>query len=366
MLLHRLGLLGCLLAPLAWAQEPHNEAPPAVESEQLDESLANEIDHLDYLFTPGHVFPLFGSHPYIAEGLPDGVKPPLPFGITPGYFGQTQDITLSDFQIHSVDVVGLPVNSIPDFFPILQELTNVTANIPNELVQTSVRADVWLLPILNVFVLYGEVEGDVSVDIEIPEQSLLPSGPLSNLLGGLLTLPRIDIPLFDVHYYGDAVGYGYTVAAGYKNFFATWTEVETETDLDSDQGFKIQSDSLVKNPRIGWIFNPRVTAWVGGLHLDVTHVAVQSTGADFLGDLDLIQSLPVIGGPLGDLLGNTLSSVPAVNGAVTLDFEVSLAEERPWNYLAGALITLSDHVNIELEYGFGVREYVVAGIGLRF
>lgn len=354
-----------LLAQLGLSSVQAEEAEP-VEGELLDESLANDIDHLDYLFTPGHIFPLFGTHPYIAEGLPAGVKPPLPYGITPGIFSQTQQIQLTDFEINSIDVLGLPISGIPDFFPLLQGLTDVKVHIPNDLVQKSVRADAWLLPIFNVFVMYGEVEGDVSVDIEIPQQDLAAGTPLSDLLGGLLTLPRIDIPLFDVHYYGDTVGMGYTVAIGYKRLFATWTEVDTETDLNSDQGFTIQSDSHVMNPRVGWIFTPWLTTWVGGLHLEVTRVAVQSHRADFLSELDLVRDLPVVGDIVGDLIGDTLTAVPTVNEAVTLDFEVTLTEEQPWNYLAGSLITLTPNINIELEVGWGVREYWLAGLGLRF
>lgn len=330
--------------------------------EELDESLADDIDHLDYLFTPGHIFPLFGTHPYIAEGLPEGVKTPLPYGITPGIFSQTQDIQLVDFKINTVDVIGLPIGSIPDFYPLLKGLTDVKVHIPNNLVQKSVRVDAWLLPVLNVFALFGEVEGDVSVDIEIPEQSVLPGG----LLGAVTRIPKVEIPLFDVQYAGDAVGYGYTIAAGYKRFFVTWTEVDTETDLHSKQGFTIQSDSHVLNPRMGWIFKPWLTTWVGGLHLDVTRVAVQSHGAHFIGDLDLIQTLPVVGPVLGDLLGNTLEAIPAVNEAVNLDFEVTLVEEQPWNYLAGALINIGRHISIELETGWGVRQYWLAGVGFRF
>ncbi|MDD9892963.1 MAG: hypothetical protein OXT49_05575 [Gammaproteobacteria bacterium] len=354
--------------PNAVDQTPADEQAVAEDTpgEKLDETLANEINHLDYLFTPGHVFPLFGTHPYIAEGLPPGVKPPLPYGLTPGIFVQTQDIQLTDFRINSVDVAGIPIDTIPEFFPLLAGLTNVEVDIPNELVQKSIRADAWLLPILNVFALYGEVEGDVSVDIKIPEQSLIPGGPLADLLGGVATIPQIDIPLFDVQYFGEAVGYGYTVALGYKRFFMTWTEVETTTDLDSDQGFTIQSDSIVLNPRAGWIWTPWLTTWVGGLHLEVTKVAVQSNGNDFLGDLDLLQNLPVVGGPVGDLLGNLLETVPVVNEAVALDFEVTLVEEQPWNYLAGALINVGPNIAIEFEAGWGVREYWLAGLGVRF
>lgn len=366
---NRLGPVATLLLLLgAWpavlCAEDKSKLEPT-ESE-LDESLANEINHLDYLFTPGHIFPLFGSHPYIAEGLPEGVEPPLPFGITPGIFSQTQNIQLTDFKINTVDVLGQPIGGIPEFFPLLQDLTNVKVHIPNDMVQTSVRADAWILPILNVFAMYGDVEGDVSIDIEIPEQSLLPQGPLSGLLGGLLTLPKVDIPLFDVHYYGEAVGFGYTVAIGYKRLFATWTEVDTTTDLESDQGFSIQSDSHVMNPRVGWIAAPWLTTWLGGLHLEVTHVAVQSSRADFVSELDLIQDLPVLGPALGNLLSNSLNTIPAANEAVGLDFEVSLEEEQPWNYLAGALINIGPHIAIEVETGWGVRDYWLAGLGLRF
>jgi hypothetical protein len=360
-----LGFLWMLPAYAEDAAEADSAAEPEA-NEKLDESLANDIDHLDYLFTPGHIFPLFGSHPYIAEGLPEGVKPPLPYGITPGIFTQTQDIQLTDFQIHGVDALGVPLSGIPDFFPLLQGLTDVEVDIPNYLVQKSIRADAWLLPIFNVFVLYGEVEGDVSVDIKIPEQQLSSGNPLTDLLGGLLTVPQVDIPLFDVQYYGKAVGLGYTVAIGYQRLFATWTEVKTETDLDSAQGFTIQSDSHVLNPRVGWIVSPWLTAWVGGLHLEVTRVAVQSNGADFLGELDLIRDLPVAGDLVGNLIGDTLNSVPVINEAVKLDFEVTLTEEQPWNYLAGSLITLTPNINIELEVGWGVREYWLAGLGLRF
>lgn len=351
-------VLGAIAGP---AYASPQEAAGANE-EQLDESLADEINHLDYLFTPGHIFPLFGTHPYITRGLPEGGKLPLPYGVTAGVFSQSQNIQLTDFKINTVDVLGVPIGGIPEFFPLLQNLLNVKVHVPNDLVQKSIRADAWILPIVNVFAIFGKVEGDVSVDIEIPEQTLVSGG----LLGGLTTVPQITIPLFDVQYFGDAFGLGYTVAVGYKRFFVTWTEVDTETDLDSNQGFTIQSQSHVINPRTGWIFTPWLTTWVGGMHLEVTQVDVQSHGADFIGDLDLIRDLPVVGDLVGDLLSDTLQALPAVNEAANLDFEVVLEEEEKWNYLAGANITIGPHISIELEAGWGVREYWLAGFGFRF
>lgn len=96
--------------------------------------------------------------------------------------------------------------SPPPTFP-LPPITNVLAIVvDSEIENVDLKVDVWLLPFLNVFGIYGRIDGRTTVD-------------LSNT--GVLLPP--DFQRLNIAYDGDVYGGGVVLAVGGDRWFASLT-----------------------------------------------------------------------------------------------------------------------------------------------
>jgi hypothetical protein len=189
--------------------------------------------------------------------------------------------------------------------------SNDDLDIQNRITEYNVKLDAWLLPYLNVFGIIGQVDGTTRVDFT-----------------------RAGLPLpFDrltINYDGTVYGAGATLAGGNEHYFASLTAIATETDLSGD--FDSSAQALVLTPKVG-LHDDRGAFWIGAMYQDAeeTH-------------------------------SGTLS-VPFV-GAV--DFDVDLQEKDNWNLLLGISGALGAHWVLEMEGGFGGREYSTLALTYRF
>ncbi|NQT82290.1 hypothetical protein HQ563_04665 [bacterium] len=215
---------------------------------------------------------------------------PRPFGIGLNFYHQEQDYHLTSLTVNLPNVG-------------LAEAAGV--GVENTTNEVDVKADLWLLPFLNVFAIVGDVDGETTVD---------PGPPLSEL---------------EVDYEGLVYGGGLTLAAGGKLFFGSVTMVLTGTELDTSSS---SVEAWVLMPRFG-VHVGRMAFWVGAMY--------QEAEERHSGHI----SLPFFG---------------------NVNYDVELEEKEPWNYLVGLSAGISKHWNLELEGGFGDREHVVVSVGYRF
>jgi len=198
------------------------------------------------------------------------------------------------------------------------DLKSLTVNLPNvglaeasgvevenETLEEHLKLDLWLLPFFNVFGIVGHVEGETIVQ---------PGPPLDEI---------------EVDYDGVVYGGGGTVGIGVKWFFGSLSATFTDTELDT-------ATSSVQ----AWILTPRVgvrvkslSFWVGAMYQDAEE--------RHRGNI----SLPFFG---------------------SVDYDVELEEEEPWNYTAGLRAELGRHWELELEGGFGERKHALVSFGYRF
>ena len=87
--------------------------------------------------------------------------------------------------------------------------------IDNEVDHTDIKFDVWVTPFLNVFAVYGQLDGSTVIDLSV--------------LG--LPLP-VETNHLTVDYDGDVYGAGLVLAVGGDRWFASLTGTFTETSLD--------------------------------------------------------------------------------------------------------------------------------------
>ncbi|MGD9265640.1 MAG: hypothetical protein PVJ71_07670 [Lysobacterales bacterium] len=237
----------------------------------------------------------------LMKDLAGDAELPRPWGIGLDFYTMDQD-----YDIEALDF-ALPIPGVS-----LGDPSDIMST--NEVMHFDLKADVWLLPFLNVFAIVGRVDTDTTVDFSQAEITGLPFD-----LGTLL-----------VNFDGTVFGGGFTLAYGTEDWFASATTTLTETSISGD--FKSSVDSFTVQPRLGLV-RGNWTTWVGAMYLDVDE--------SHRGAIDL----PFIG---------------------PVDFAVDLATTDHWNYAIGVAHHFGDRANLSFEVGFGNREHTLFNFNYRF
>jgi len=234
--------------------------------------------------------PLFG------KDWAGGRELPLPFGVGLTIYEQNQGYSLDRLSVGVPGFEQLPLGAL---------------EIDNRIREVNVKADAWLFPFLDVYLLGGKLRGQTVVDFS--------AVPLQVPLG------RVRI-----NYDGEVYGGGATAVLGTERVFGSLSAVWTKTSLSGD--FDSSAKAFVLSPRAG-VHGGRGSLWLGVMYqqADESH-----TG---------IVSIPFVG------------RVP---------FSVSLSQENAWNGLIGMEAGLDEHWHMELEGGFGNRTSATATVAYRF
>ena len=185
------------------------------------------------------------------------------------------------------------------------------------------RADLWVLPFLNVFATVGGVQLNVRVTgFDLP---LGVSGRPPEVIRG-----DVNFDLDFTGYYG---GGGFVLMYGWKNFFTSADYSTVWTHLESSQsgvtGNELRTDTA--SFRFGY-----------------NSGAVQPyLGARWVKKIDRFEG--TVGGP----------------GGQPLTFAVEL-QAPAWNYTAGIHSLIAGHYELIVEAGFGQRTHGLVNFGYRF
>jgi len=228
-------------------------------------------------------------------------KLPRTFGIGIDYFRMDQP-----YQFDSLS-----------FFPPVLPITDPNIiGVNSDVHNVDVKFDVWVLPFLNVFAIYGDIGGETRVD-------------LSDV--------GLPVPPITIDYDGDVFGGGLTLAVGGDRWFASVTGTFTDTDLSGDFNSSVKATTV--QPRIGIRYGDNTEFWIGGYYIDAEE--------SHSGMIDL---------DLGPLLG----------GVIPLDFAVKLSQKDDFNLSAGTHMMLTDAWEATVEVGGGDRSTVLANLTYRF
>lgn len=197
-------------------------------------------------------------------------------------------------------------------------------NIDNDIRFNDIKLDVWVLPFLNVFGIYGRIDGDTHIDLR---PLGLPLPPQTNSL--------------NVVYDGDVYGGGIVLAVGGDQWFASVTATFTDTSLGGDFDSSVEATTI--QPRVGLRFGNHTEIWVGGYFLDAEE--------KHSGTIDL--DLGIFGGFL------------PVDGQDAV-FAVDLSQQEDFNFSLGTHMTFSDSWEATVEVGAGDRRTVLANFTYRF
>ncbi|WP_144209479.1 virulence protein [Shewanella donghaensis] len=245
------------------------------------------------------------------EAIDLGHELPKPYGFTINYMSMEQPLI-----VDSVSFSGLG--------DIIDDNVSIKGSEAFQDSETiTLRADMWVLPFLNLYGVIGQTKGssiaNVQIEFDRPFQPPLVSDPFD----------------FELNFKGTTYGAGGTIVGGIGNWFALLDVNYTNTDLDILDG---EISSIVVSPRVGYrtkFYGHDTQIWVGAMYQNV-----EQTFSGYLSD---------IGIPLGD--GK---------------FEVNQHLEDKWNGLFGGQIALGKGFDLLIEGGFGTRSSFMAGIGYRF
>jgi hypothetical protein len=234
----------------------------------------------------------------VAQESPDapGSRMPKPWGVGVTYYQQAQP-----YKIESLTM------SLPGIDPAVAKGLDVH-NFTETLHATF---DYWLLPFLDVQVLFGKLESNTKVG-------------LSELNVGI---PLADL---DVKSKGLVYGAGATLAYGTDRFFGTLTGQYTDTRLD-EEGASVTAWTVT--PKLGMTLGKSAAAWVGAMY--------QKPQEDHQGSYNVP--------PFG-----------------TVPYKVHLTAENMWGYLAGASYGLGEHWLLVAEGGFGQRTALLVHLDYRW
>lgn len=256
-------------------------------------------------------------------------KLPRAFGIGIDHFNMRQpyaldSLTLIDCFESSCDP-GDPGPFDVDLGQILLPDPSIVP-IDNEIRHADLKVDVWITPFLNVFGIYGRIDGETLIDLGVLG---LPLPPETNAL--------------TIEYDGDVSGWGATLAIGGDRWFASLTATVTDTDLRGD--FESSVDTTTLQPRLGMRFGDHTEFWIGGYRVD--------TEERHSGTIDLA-------------LGLVATQLPPPIDGEGVAFDVDLSQDEDFNWSIGTHMTWAEAWEATIEVGGGDRHTVLTNITYRF
>jgi len=275
--------------------------------------------------------------PFLAQKVIDlGFDLPNPYGASFVGARLRQDLVLEDLEVAIDGGERQPIEWV-DFGAPSSEQSTVQAKL-----------DAWVLPFMNVYALFGQIDGQANLALGMPGDKLLEFLGLGGLCNPPIGQPadicrRTLSTQARPKYHGNNVGVGVNLAMGWNRFFVTlpityvWSDVSlVDTTIEA----------LNISPRIG------VTGDVGEMGVIAAFV-----GATYLdAQIDLTGSFTF-----------DTSGVPGLGETTTLDFKIDQRNKDKWNYVVGANWDVSKRWSVLIEAGVGgSRENLIAGFTYRW
>lgn len=253
------------------------------------------------------VFPLMYN--FLEKARAAGAEFPKPYGISGSMYFQRMRMEIEKVQVGNLLLD--PEDGIINF---------ADSEIKNTVVSQQIRADIWVLPFVNLYAMAGRVTTFNDIRLKVN----LNAPPIPGL-------PPGDIPILErqeiANINGTVVGMGTVLAGGYKNIFANVNLTYAKTYLDEVQSFQTS-----------WVAFPMVGVTTGFADLFV--------GAIYQNNGQVNK---------GVFTGSNGETIP-----YTVNYRSKL-----WNYTVGFNKSIGNW-SVVLIQGFGPRVNSVLEIGYRF
>ena len=275
--------------------------------------------------------------PFLAQRVIDmGYELPLPYGIGLTYAHVDQEQILSDLQVGINGGAKQP-------FPFVG-----FDNAKSKSDSLQVKLDAWLFPFMNVFALFGRVEGEAPLNVYLDGNGMLdqlgvptcstppPLPPSDAILCGLLEDETFVLDI-EAKFRGNTYGAGTVLAGGWNNWFVTVPISFTYADME---GKETEGTTTSITPRFGRVVNlgnnGNLALYTGGSYLR-TKLQVQGT-------------------------------VTTPNGLLTIDYTIQQKNKDRWTVVLGGNWDISKRWSVSAEYnGFvGSRDAFITSLVRRF
>ncbi|HUL50929.1 MAG TPA: hypothetical protein VLT79_13000 [Gemmatimonadales bacterium] len=315
--------------------------PVGIAAAQNPDLALSPAERDSILATYHQTFPILGR-----QAIQRGFQLPLPVGLNVNSFYMNQGIALSQ--------LGLSVNDNPPepspWITLGEARSRVTS--------LNIRADLWVLPFLNVYGFGGNAWANTKVPVTEPV-SFTSEVSQTGVYGGIgLT---------------GTIGIRHNWLAGDVNW--SWTDLEK---LDQPVRGRILSFRLGKT----WKLNARqrVNFWIGTSNQKLVNEtngtvtlaeAIPPAIADSLKSRlanyqssDWYQNLTPVQKRLADSL---VAGIANANlGATRVNYSLTKAPADPWNMLVGGTYELNRHWHFRGEVGFFGRVQALLVLNYRF
>lgn len=213
-----------------------------------DQALKDSLAKVKY----NHVFPFLGE-----KVVRRGFNLPKSAGVMVNAVIAKQEVTISDLQVGFNNGTMYGLDSIAKFGEVAGYVQNV-----------NLRADVWVLPFLNVYGIFGQAWANTKVNLTAPVTAST-----------------------EAKFSGYIYGFGLTAASGVQGFFLTldFNSVWTHFDELNDN-----AHVMMLTPRIGHTFalkkkDSNIGVWVGGSKIYINRntsgsIALGEVAPDLTGD----------------------------------------------------------------------------------
>ncbi|RLA72358.1 MAG: hypothetical protein DRG78_23940 [Epsilonproteobacteria bacterium] len=281
--------------------------------------------------------------PFMAQDVIDlGFDLPLPYGVAVIYAKIRQDLVLNELDVGINGEGTVRLDSV--------KFNNAEAL--NDSVQ--LKADMWLLPFMNIYAVAGAILGEAKMDITINGDELIDEANIdcSGLSGKAKCEALRKNPTFSlggdagsqsafntdsVSYSGYNIGFGTVLAGGYKEWFGALPITYVYSNIDIIDS---TVETLTLAPRIGKTINLKnggtFSPFVGATYLDV--------------DMTLAGSFDV-----------------GTDGIESIEYSIRQQNADKWNALVGFNWDITKHWSWNAEVGFwGSREDIITGMTYRY
>jgi hypothetical protein len=249
-----------------------------------------------------------------------GYELPLPLGVSGTMFSETANFNVPNVSIGR----GGGLLSIDPLVRVSNVKINETA--------WTARPDCWVLPFLNLYGIVGHVSGDADIKLRPGFFPFRSRGPNYDL--------KLD-------YEGPTVGFGGTLAAGFKPIEGRSTILFGLADLNFTKTLLDFHNVVSSLPGVDvMVFSPR---------LGVRERIVEKSP---LGEMHLAL--------WGGCMYQRVQEVMAGTVADLIDFRADVKAVNPWNTLVGGRLEIGRNAVFTVEGGFGDRKSLMVELSIRF
>lgn len=287
-----------------------------------------------------NIFPIWGR-----KVIEKGFEMPKPFGLNVMGLGVNQGIKIDDLGLSTGSNPVVPVDFI------------TFGDNQSKVITANVRAELWVLPFLNVYAIGGSAKANTTVEITAPVAFTT-----------------------SVDQNGQYAGVGLTGAMGIKRNFAVvdinwaWTKLDK---LDEPVNSRVLSLRYGRNLKLKG--HKRLGLWLGAMNVKF---ASETKGSILLSEAIPPETIDQIRNSLENIedapfyqdltpaqkaiVSQLADKLLASDGSdLTVNYQLAKAPSTKWNMLAGANLDLNRSWSLRTEVGFLKRTSLLLGLAYR-